>query len=168
MLCKMSVFSLLMLSIFAPLHSQITSYTENNVVNCDNGYYIRTDFPDNIIGFNVTETEKLEYNGALLTAISNLLNTPLSMLSQEDATLIKFCNSKVVVATIDSYHTRPAKMDQRHGTIKITFHFFNAASDEKPYNSVTLVAEGDRHWGNSTPLENSIIEITKKIRTIAR
>lgn len=87
----------------------------------------------------------------------------LTMVTQEKIDDIKSCESEVVIAKIESYHTRPARMDQRYGTIKITFHFFDPASSEKPYKSETIIAEGDRHWGNSTPLENALIEAAEEI-----
>lgn len=148
---------------------QLENYTDNStVVKCKNAYLVGLEFKNDQVGFDVSDDEKIKYNGILADKLSRYIGMPLTVINSDDVDRIINCEAQVISVRLDDYHTKPAKMDQHVGIISLTIYFFHSPKDHKPNNSFTVTAQGERHWGNSTPLENALEAVVEKIKVPRR
>jgi hypothetical protein len=150
--------------------AQIEQYLENDQektieqVPKAEAYLIGIAFTTEIFGFEVKEDEAIQYNRMILLPLSKCLKKEFALIDKSKLETIRDLAVPVVVASLQSYQTHSASLEQKEGEITVIFHFFNNPNEQKPYKSLKLTARGEKHWGNSTPLENSIKELAVELK----
>lgn len=150
--------------------AQIEQYLENDQgktveqVPKAEAYLIGMTFTTEIIGFEVKEDEAIQYNRMILVPLSKCLKKEVALIDKSKLEKIRDLTAPVVIASLQSYQTHPASLEQKEGEITVIFHFFNNPNEQKPYKSLKLTVRGEKHWGNSTPLENAIKELAVELK----
>ena len=70
----------------------------------------------------------------------------------------------MIAAKVKTYYKVPAKMGQFQGVITISISTYDSPQQKSATKTEDFTAEGDRHWGDSVPLQNAIEAVCKEIK----
>jgi hypothetical protein len=131
---------------------------------CDSRAIIEmTPFDQSITGFAMEETDWREAYGKLSDELSDYIKPGVETASQGALEKAERCKAIVIRTQLESYSTKPAKLGQKEGTIRMTFSFFDNPSAAQPIIKVTMDATGERHWKDVKPFVNACEEMGKKL-----
>ncbi len=148
---------------------QISNYLDNNVSpeepKCADYIIIKPELNnENLKG--QFEKEELDNISELLTNSFARFYKKVLVVSKDDFDKYAICNASVVIVKLQKYHKEPARMGQFEGVIEIQALTFKSINDTKPDRVQNFRAIGERHWGDSVPLQNAIKEVCKKIKKL--
>jgi len=133
-------------------------------LDCDGGAYIElVPFDTSILGFDMKDDEWKEAYKKIADEMKHVFRHGADTASSLTLGNAKDCKSIVVRPHLDSYSTRPARMNQKEGTIRMTFTFFPSPSSSQSILTVTAEAVGERHWHDVKPFINACEELGKQL-----
>jgi hypothetical protein len=111
--------------------------------------------------------EPAELLGAEMTvvnAIASRIPANCEAISPEEVSVVRACRARLVVAQIKSYYVQSAILGQHTGTATITVATYDSLNAPTPTRVQEFSAEGKRHWGDATPLQNAFEAVSGRIR----
>lgn len=131
---------------------------------CDSVFIVRPELEASVVVGNFNEAELMNASNLIANAIVSKINFSSTIISNNELSLVKNCQAKLIVCKIKSYIKEPARMNQYEGTVTVIIETYNSINDLKPIKIEEFSAKGERHWGESIPLENAFTAVSKKIK----
>lgn len=120
-------------------------------------------FDKTMLGFDMEESDWKEAYNKMAGKLGRELRHGADTASSIALDNAKDCKAIVLRPHLESYSTRPARMGQKEGTIRMTFAIFASPSAGQPAFSVTAEATGERHWHDVTPFINACEELGNEL-----
>jgi hypothetical protein len=133
-------------------------------IHCAAVYVVRPHMDATNVPGNLEESELLNASNLIAVEITKKTDARSRIITSEDIDAIQSCNVKMIVAKVITYYKRPSTMGQFVGVLTISISNYDSPQQKKPSSTQEFTAEGNRHWGDSVPLENTIEAMCKKIR----
>ncbi len=126
-------------------------------LDCDGRAFIElVPFDKTMLGFDMEESDWKEAYNKMAGKLGRELRHGADTASSIALDNAKDCKAIVLRPHLESYSTRPARMGQKEGTIRMTFAIFASPSAGQPAFSVTAEATGDRHWHDVQPVHQCV------------
>ncbi|HMD67703.1 MAG TPA: CsgG/HfaB family protein [Chitinivibrionales bacterium] len=133
-------------------------------LDCDGRAFIElVPFDKAVLGFDMEESDWKEAYDKMAGKLRRELRHGADTASSIALDNAKDCKAIVLRPHLESYSTKPARLGQKEGTIRITFAVFPSPSAAQPAFSVTAEATGERHWHDVTPFINACEELGKEL-----
>lgn len=159
------IFLFLLTSVFIA-YPQIDKYlddTSSTVVECADYFIIRPTITSNIVGFDINNDESHNASSMICYTIKDKLKGSV-VIKKDELDNLKDCKGQIFIVKVENYHTEPARLSQNKGTITVVVYIFRTLKDKEPYKKFIFIADGDRHWGDTTPFENAVKAVSKEIK----
>jgi hypothetical protein len=141
----------------------VTKSVDAGNLPCSDAFFLeKISFTANQVGFPLDQFDFEELNEKMKDAISKSIDKDIVIASKEQIVNSK-CPAKVICITLNSYTTKPAKLNQNEGTAKITVSIYPSPASSSPLVSVPFEDTGERHWENVIPLMNTFKELEDDI-----
>jgi hypothetical protein len=126
-------------------------------LDCDGRAFIElVPFDNSLLGFEMQESEWKEAYEKMAGKLGHSLRHGADTASRISLDNAKDCKAIVFRPHLESYSTKPARMGQKEGTIRMTFAIFPSPSSAgQPSMTQTVEATGDRHWHDVKPFINA-------------
>jgi hypothetical protein len=129
-------------------------------LDCDGRTFVEiTPFPKSVLGFDMEDSDWKDAYDELADKIEDYIDTKVEAVRKASIDQSPGCNALVIRTQIESYSTRPAKLGQKEGILKMTFSFYDSPVAAEPSLKMTSEAIGERHWNDVKPFINACEEI---------
>jgi hypothetical protein len=145
-------------------HSLMEPIRQTRSIACDKTFIVRPDINSSIVPGNYSDGELLNVSILVANSIASKVVSSYSIISSDEVGSVNGCKSKLIVCKIKSYFKEPAQMGQYEGIITIIVETYNSINDRSPVRIEEFSARGERHWGDSVPLENAFKAVSDKIK----
>jgi hypothetical protein len=132
-------------------------------IHCAAVYVVRPHMDSTNVPGNFQESEFLNASNLIAVEVTKKVDSRSRVISSEDIDAIQSCNVEMIVMKVVIYYKKPAPMGQFVGVLTISISNYDSPRQKTPVSTQEFTAEGDRHWGDSVPLENAIDAMCKKI-----
>jgi hypothetical protein len=132
-------------------------------IHCAAVYVVRPHMDSTNVPGNFQESELLNASNLIAVEITKKTDSRSRIITNEDIDAIQNCNVKMIVVKVIIYYKKPAVMGQFVGVLTVSISNYDSPRQKTPVSTQEFTAEGNRHWGDSVPLENTIEAICKKI-----
>ncbi len=133
-------------------------------IHCAAVFVVRPEMNASNVPSNFEEGEFLNASNMIAVEITKKTDSRSAIIASEDIDAIQNCNAKMIVVKVITYYKKPAAMGQSEGVLTISISNYDSPRQKTPVSTQQFTAEGDRHWGDSVPLQNAIDEVCKQIR----
>jgi TolB-like protein len=116
-------------------------------------------FDKTLLGFDMEESEWKAAYAKMAGKLDHALHHGADTASRISLDNAKDCRAIVIRPHLESYTTKPARMGQKEGTIRMTFGIFPSPSAGQPAFTVDAEATGERHWHDVQPFINACEEL---------
>jgi hypothetical protein len=148
----------------APMSQSESIAIQPNDIKCVKVFIVRPQMDSATISGTFAEREYLSASNLVAGAIGQKISTTSTVITVKDIDAIQKCDAKMIVAKVKSYYKEPSTMGQYCGVMTLTISTYLSPQNKLPAKTQELSAKGNRHWGDSAPLENAIEAICKEIR----
>jgi hypothetical protein len=129
-------------------------------LDCDGRAFSEiTPFSKDVLGFDMEESDWKDAYDELADNLEDYIKPKVEAVQKASIDMSPSCNALIVRSQLESYSTRPARLGQKEGMLKMTFSFYDSPIASQPSMQVTVEAIGERHWKDVKPFVNACEEI---------
>jgi hypothetical protein len=129
-------------------------------LDCDGRAFVEiTPFSKDVLGFDMEESDWKDAYDELADKLEDYIKPKVEAVQKASIDMSPGCNALIVRSRLESYSTRPARLGQKEGLLKMTFSFYDSPAAAEPSMKVTVEAIGERHWKDVKPFINACEEI---------
>ena len=143
--------------------SEPENVLKRKTIDCESLFIVRPEVNAENVGNNFEQAEFLIASNMVASAILSKY-VGGTIIYPEDLPLIKNCNSQIILVEVKLYHTEPARMGQNVGIVTILIKFYDPTNSTKPHSQREFSAKGERHWGDSVPLQSAFKSVSEEIK----
>jgi TolB-like protein len=138
--------------------------SQPNELNCDGRAFIEIiPFPKSSLGFDMLDSDWKDAYKEMSEKIADFLKSGVEAAEKVSIDKLQNCNAFIIRPQLDSYSTRPARMGQKEGMIRMTFLFFENSTAAEAKYQVTVDAIGERNWKDVKPFIFACSEAAKNL-----
>lgn len=144
---------------------QVYSQKQDKEIQCTEIFVVKPQMDASNVPGNFEESELLSASTIIANAIVKKKSSSISIISNDVIESVQKCKARLVVAHVKSYYKVPAKMGQYQAVITVLISVYDSPQQQSPTRTEEFTAKGDRHWGDSVPLQNAIQSVCRKIKS---
>ncbi len=133
-------------------------------LDCSAKIYVeRVEFPQSAIGFTMPPRDWASVYEKLVDGLKSSFSPELQTASTAQVASAA-CGAIVIRPRVVSYSTRPTKLGEKEGTLRLTLAIYGSFQAKDSLCSFTAEATGDNHWGDKTPFANALEAVMAKMK----